>query len=136
MMSETERIGIMELVKRAEKVITEESVAEAMTQTGNVDYLIVDVRDVRERQRDGFIPKSFHCPRGMLEFWIDPKSPYFKTQFEGKRRIVFHCAADWRAMLCTHTAQQMGNDNVAYLKGGLTQWKEKGGCIEFQQPKK
>lgn len=134
-MSVPERLGVMDLVEQAQKVIKEESVADTMAQADNADYLIVDVRDIRERQRDGFIPQSFHCPRGMLEFWIDPKSPYFKTEFEGKSRIVFHCAADWRAMLCTHIAQRMGNDNVAYMKGGLAQWKETGGDVAFPKPK-
>ena len=135
-MSESERLGIMELVAQAEEMIAEESISQVMAQAAKADYLIVDVRDVRERQRDGFIPKRFHCPRGMLEFWIDPKSPYFKTEFADKSRIVFHCAADWRAMLCTHTAQRMGNDNVAYMKGGLTGWKEEGGEVAFPPPKK
>lgn len=134
-MSESKRLGVMDLVEQAAQVIAEESVAEAISKAGDTDYLIVDVRDVRERQRDGFIPQSFHCPRGMLEFWIDPQSPYFKTAFEGKSRIVFHCAADWRAMLCTHIAQRMGNENVAYMKGGLTQWKEEGGEVSFPKPK-
>ncbi len=91
--------------------------------------------DIRERQRDGFILESLHCPRGMLEFWIDPKSPYCKTEFEGKSRNVFLCAADWRAMLCTHTAQRMGNDKVASMKGGLTEWKEQGEAVGFPVPK-
>ena len=134
-MSESKRLGVMDFVEQAGKVITEEPVADVMMQADQTDYLIVDVRDIRERQRDGFIPQSFHCPRGMLEFWIDPESPYFKTEFEGKRRIVFHCAADWRAMLCTHVAQLMGNENVAYMKGGLTQWKEEGGAVAFPKPR-
>lgn len=134
-MSASERLGVMDLIAQAEREIQATSVEETMAQADQADYLIVDVRDVRERQRDGFIPQSFHCPRGMLEFWIDPKSPYFKTEFEDKSRIVFHCAADWRAMLCTHIAQRMGNDNVAYMKGGLTQWKERGGEVAFPPPK-
>ena len=66
---------------------------------GDPEVLIVDLRDIRERQRDGFIPGSFHCPRGMAEFWVDPDSPYFKDIFAQDRKFVFHCASGWRSAI-------------------------------------
>jgi rhodanese-related sulfurtransferase len=95
--------------------------------------LIVDVRDVRELEREGRIPGSFHCPRGMLEFWIDPASPYFRTEFGEEKRVVFHCALDWRSALATQTAQKMGLENVMHLRGGFKGWKEAGGKVETVQ---
>ena len=92
--------------------------------------MIVDIRDVRERQRDGFIPGSFHCPRGMLEFWIDPQSPYHKAVFAADKQFLFHCASDWRSALATQRAQEMGLRPVAHVVGGFNAWKKAGGPVE------
>jgi rhodanese-related sulfurtransferase len=81
--------------------------------------------------REGRIPGSFHCPRGVLDFWIDPASPYFKTEFGEEKHFVFHCTLDWRSALATQTAQRMGLGNVAHLKGGFKAWKEAGGAVEM-----
>lgn len=72
------------------------------------NLVVVDIRDVRERQRIGFIPGSFHAPRGMIEFWIDPDSPYFKPIFGEDKQFVFHCASGWRSALTVQTLQNMG----------------------------
>jgi rhodanese-related sulfurtransferase len=96
----------------------------------NGDFVIVDVRDIREIERDGRIPGSFHCPRGMLEFWIDPASPYFKAEFGENKRFLFLCALDWRSALATQTAQNMGLAKVAHIKGGFKAWKAAGGPVE------
>src|SRR4029078_4801577 len=101
----------------------------AMTLLAYHSCLIFEVRDARERARDGFIPHSFHCPRGMVEFWIDPDSPYFKQQFGTAPNLLFHCAADWRSMLTVHTVTLMGVEHAFHLAGGLKAWKDAGGPI-------
>ena len=102
-------------------------VEDAIAEARDPDCLIIDVRDVRERKRDGYIPNSFHCPRGMIEFWLDPESPYFKKVFDEKRRFLFHCKADWRSALTVQTVTIMGLENAAHIKGGLTAWCQAGG---------
>lgn len=127
------KIGYDALIDAARREIEEISPDElkAMRENGEAaDIALVDVRDVRELERDGAIPGAFHCPRGLLEFWIDPASPYFKPEFGQDKRFVFYCALDWRSALATQTAQNMGMRNVAHLKGGFKAWKEAGGEIE------
>ncbi|MFG1181259.1 rhodanese-like domain-containing protein [Xanthobacter versatilis] len=92
--------------------------------------LLVDVRDPRELEREGRIPGAFHCPRGMLEFWIDPESPYFKPPFGEDRPFIFLCAGGWRSALSAATAQDMGLDPVAHVGGGFKAWKDAGGPVE------
>ncbi|WP_300515439.1 rhodanese-like domain-containing protein [Aliiroseovarius sp.] len=94
------------------------------------DVVIVDLRDIRERQRSGFIPGAFHCPRGMVEFWIDPESPYFKEVFgqEGKR-YVFHCASGWRSAITVAQLNDMGFP-CAHLREGFSTWEAQGGPVE------
>lgn len=93
------------------------------------DVLVIDIRDVRERQRSGFIPGSFHAPRGMIEFWVDPDSPYFKEVFGEARKFVFHCASGWRSALTVATLQDMGFE-AAHLKEGFSTWEAQGGPVE------
>ncbi|HRO48617.1 MAG TPA: rhodanese-like domain-containing protein [Hyphomicrobium sp.] len=100
----------------------------ALRERGEV--LLVDLRDRRELERDGRIPGAFHCPRGMLEFWIDPESPYHKPVFAAPHRFVFYCASGWRSALATRTAQDMGLQPVAHLAGGFTAWCDAGFPIE------
>jgi len=92
--------------------------------------VFVDVRDIRELQRDGYIPGAFHAPRGMLEFWIDPDSPYHKPIFATGKSFVFYCALDWRATLSAQLAKRMGLAPVRHLEGGLKAWREAGCAIE------
>lgn len=94
--------------------------------------VVVDIRDVRERQRSGFIPGSFHAPRGMIEFWIDPDSPYFKPIFGEDKQFVFHCASGWRSALTVQTLQNMGFD-AAHLREGFSTWATQGGPVERAQ---
>lgn len=89
----------------------------------------VDLRDVRELERDGMIPGAFHAPRGMLEFWVDPASPYFKEVFGSGRRFVFYCASGWRSALATAAVQDMGLEPVCHLDGGFNGWKAAGGPV-------
>ena len=92
--------------------------------------VLVDLRDPREREREGKIPGAFHCPRGMLEFWIDPASPYAKPIFQEDKKFVFFCAGGWRSALAAQTAQKMGLQPVAHLGGGFEAWREAGGVVE------
>jgi rhodanese-related sulfurtransferase len=94
------------------------------------EIVLVDLRDPRERHREGLIPGAFHCPRGMLEFWIDPDSPYAKPVFQESRKFVFFCAGGWRSALAARTAQEMGLMPVAHIGGGFKAWREAGGAVE------
>jgi rhodanese-related sulfurtransferase len=94
------------------------------------DTLIVDLRDRRELEREGKITGAFHCPRGMLEFWIDPSSPYHKSALAETKQIVFYCASAWRSALAAKTAQDMGFENIAHIEGGFGAWKKAGGAVE------
>lgn len=89
----------------------------------------VDLRDPRERDRTGYIPGAFHCPRGMLEFWVDPESPYFKDVFAQDKKFVFHCASGWRSAISVVTLQEMGFE-AAHLQDGFGGWEKAGGPVE------
>jgi rhodanese-related sulfurtransferase len=100
------------------------------------EAVIVDIRDPRELEREGKIPGSFSCTRGMLEFWIDPASPYGKPIFQEDKKFIFHCASGWRSALAAKTAQDMGLKPVAHLGGGFTAWRDAGETVEKVEPKK
>lgn len=116
---------------RIEEIETEDAIAMA----ADPGVVFVDIRDPRERQRSGFIPGSFHAPRGMVEFWVDPESPYFKAIFAEDKKFVFHCASGWRSALTVATLQDMGFD-AAHLKHGFSSWERAGGPIEFPEDHK
>jgi rhodanese-related sulfurtransferase len=118
--------GIKDLIAEAErksKGITPEA---AKAKLDDPDTVFVDLRDVRELERDGMIPGAFHAPRGMLEFWVDPDSPYYKPVFAPGKTLILYCAADWRGVLSAATLTEMGVENVLHLEGGLGQWKKAG----------
>src|SRR5512146_4754 len=98
----------------------------AQARIGDEQTVFVDIRDVRELERDGMIPGAFHAPRGMLEFWVDPESPYFKPVFGEGRTYILYCAADWRAVLAAATLADMGLGDVLHLEGGFSEWKKAG----------
>ncbi|MBD8875277.1 rhodanese-like domain-containing protein [Roseibium polysiphoniae] len=123
------KISSAELVARARARIREVETQDGIAMMVDPDVVIVDLRDVRERQRSGFIPGSFHCPRGMAEFWVDPESPYFKDVFGEAKTFVFHCAAGWRSALTTATLNDMGFE-CAHLKDGFVDWVKAGGPVE------
>jgi len=126
--------SVEQIVAEAGKEIRALSVEEAKAMLGCDDVLFVDVRDVRELAESGRIPGARHVPRGLLEFWIDPASPYHKPFFAEDRTFVFYCALDWRSALAAKAAQDMGLAPVAHLAGGLEAWIEAGGPVE--PPKK
>ncbi len=90
------------------------------------DLVVIDLRDVRELQREGHLPGAVHAPRGMLEFWIDPESPYAKPIFQEEKRFVFYCQSGWRSALACAVASRMGLERASHLEGGFTAWKEAG----------
>jgi rhodanese-related sulfurtransferase len=119
------------LVEAAEREIESLSAQQAIGLHGRDDVVLVDLRDIRELQREGRVPGAFHCPRGMLEFWIDPASKYHKPVFAQDKRFVFFCAAGQRSALATQSAQRMGLAPVAHISGGFTAWKAAGGPVEM-----
>ena len=124
------KITSAEMVRAARTRITEIGTDELMTMLDDPDLVIVDIRDIRERQKSGFIPGSYHAPRGMLEFWVDPDSPYFKPVFgEADKRFVFHCAYGWRSALSVAALGDLGFD-AAHLKDGFSDWVKQGGPVE------
>ena len=125
----TEKRGYKQMVDEAYAQVTTLSTADAIKLANDPNVVFVDVRDVRELEREGLIPNSFNASRGMLEFWIDPESPYHKPIFAEKKRFVFYCAAGWRSALATKLAQEMGMENVAHIEGGFGAWKRAGGPI-------
>jgi rhodanese-related sulfurtransferase len=118
------------LVAAAEQEVETLGVADAIALHGRADVVFVDIRDVRELAREGRIPGAFHCPRGLLEFWVDPQSHYHKPVFAEDKRFVFFCAAGQRSALATATAQRMGLRPVAHIAGGFGAWKAAGGPVE------
>ncbi|MEM1363647.1 MAG: rhodanese-like domain-containing protein [Pseudomonadota bacterium] len=129
------KISVADMVAAARARIDEIETQDLITLLDDPDVVIVDIRDIRERQRTGAIPGSFHAPRGMIEFWVDPDSPYHKEIFaqEGKR-YVFHCASGWRSALTVATLQDMGFD-AAHLKEGFSTWQKQGGPVEAVEKK-
>ena len=126
--------SVAEMVAAARQRIEEIETKDALAMLDDPSVVFVDLRDVRERQRSGFIPGSFHCPRGMAEFWVDPESPYFKEIFGEDKRFVFHCASGWRSALTVATLKDMGFP-AAHLKDGFSDWQKQGGSVAFPEPK-
>ena len=118
------KIGYKELIARAMEQIETVSLEKAQDLLGDSDTVFVDIRDVRELEREGMIPNAIHAPRGMLEFWVDPDSPYYKPIFGEGKRLVLYCASAWRSALATETLQRMGVPNVSHLEGGFSAWKK------------
>src|SRR3990172_7571078 len=97
--------GVKHLLAEANAEIETIGAAEAIKLRDDADVVIVDLRDPRERDRDGYIPGAFHAPRGMLEFWIDPESPYHKEIFASGKSFIFYCNGAWRSALATDVAR-------------------------------
>ena len=124
------QVGYRALIEAAEREIETMSAMEAIAALGAVDVVCVDLRDIRELQREGKIPGAFHAPRGMLEFWVDPDSPYFKDVFGQPKRFVFYCQSGWRSALATQAVQRMGLQRTCHIGGGFAAWKAAGGPVE------
>jgi rhodanese-related sulfurtransferase len=124
------KAGYKALIEAAEREIETLDVAAARALLGNEDVVFVDLRDIRELTREGRIPGSFHAPRGMLEFWVDPESPYHKEVFSKGHRLVFYCQSGWRSALATQAVQAMGLERVCHVGGGFIAWKQSGAPVE------
>ncbi len=112
------------------------SVEDSASLLDDDDVVFVDLRDPRELEREGKVPDAFHAPRGMIEFWIDPTSPYYKEVFGSGKKMVFYCQSGWRSALTTKTVQDMGLDNVAHIGEGFRGWKDAGAPTETVEPRK
>ena len=121
--------GCKELVEEARRKIRTISIEEALRKNGDPGVVFVDLRDVRELEREGMVPGAFHAPRGMLEFWVDPASPYYKDIFGSGKEFVFYCASGWRSALATAAVQEMGLAPVCHIEGGFGAWKKAGGPV-------
>lgn len=118
--------GSKQLVSEARARIRTLSLEEAQARVGSPDAVFVDIRDVRELEREGMIPGAFHAPRGMLEFWVDPDSPYYKEIFGSGKEFILYCGSAWRSSLAAATLQDMGLAPVSHIEGGFTAWKQAG----------
>ena len=125
---------VKSMVAEAKSKINEIYAKEAIKLFNDENVVFIDIRDIRERQKLGFIPGSFHAPRGMLEFWIDPESPYFKDIFNTNKKYVFHCAAGWRSALAVSTLKDMGFE-ASHITDGFSGWVNEKGPIEFKSKK-
>lgn len=128
--------GCRQLVAAAEQEIETIGIVDALGLHGSDEVVFVDLRDVRELWREGLIPGAFHCPRGMLEFWIDPDSNYYKDIFACGKKFIFYCNLGWRSALAAQVSQQMGLTPVAHIGGGFDAWKEAGGPVALKDAKK
>ncbi len=129
------KVGYKALLEAAEaeiETLTPEAAAELLDDDG---VQFVDIRDIRELTREGKVPGAFHATRGMLEFWIDPDSPYYKELFGSGKRFVFYCQSGWRSALATQTVQRMGLPNVSHIGGGFRAWVDAGHPVETVEKK-
>ena len=122
--------GIKDLLCDANQIVTTVSIEKCKSLHKNKNFVFVDLRDYRELLKEGKIPGAFSCPRGMLEFWIDPDSPYHKEFFNQDKTYIFYCASAWRSALAAKAAMEMGLSPVVHLEGGFNEWLKKGGSIE------
>jgi rhodanese-related sulfurtransferase len=122
--------SVSQMLAEANAEIETVEAADAIKLKDEPNILFVDIRDIRELDRDGRIPGAFHAPRGMLEFWVDPASPYHKEIFASGKKFLFFCAGGGRSALAAQTLQQMGLEPVAHMGGGFGAWKAAGGPVE------
>ncbi|MFT6557448.1 MAG: rhodanese-related sulfurtransferase [Sneathiella sp.] len=127
---------VKQMVAAANEKIETLTTADAIALHGQEEVTFVDIRDVRELEREGQVPGAVHAPRGMLEFWVDPESPYHRDVFASGKKLIFFCAAGWRSALATATVKEMGLDNVAHIDGGFGAWRDQGGPVEERAAKK
>jgi len=125
--------GYQQLVAEAEKEIETLGIETALALHGSDDVVFVDLRDVRELWREGTIPGAFHCPRGLLEFWIDPDSIYYRDIFASGKKFLFFCNLGWRSALAAQICQRMGLTPVAHIGGGFDAWKAAGGPVAVKE---
>lgn len=118
------KLGYQELIAQAMAQIETVTLGQAEKLLDDSNTVFVDIRDVRELEREGMIPNALHAPRGMLEFWVDPESPYYNPIFGEGKRLLLYCGSSWRSALATETLQRMGVPDVCHLEGGFSAWKK------------
>jgi len=118
--------GCQQLVREALEKIMTLKLADARARLDDPEAVFVDIRDVRELEREGMIPGAFHAPRGMLEFWVDPDSPYYKEIFGSGKTFILYCGSAWRSALATAMLQEMGLAPLTHIEGGFSAWKKAG----------
>ena len=128
--------GFKALLEQANAEIETVELVTARGLLDNENIVFVDIRDVRELERDGMLPGAFHAPRGMMEFWVDPESPYHKPLFAEDKKFIFYCASAWRSALTTKTVRDMGLTNVAHLQGGFKLWEQAGNPVVSREENK
>ena len=126
--------GIKQLCAEAARDIETMTVAQVMAVKDDPDVQLVDIRDIRELWRDGAIPGASHAPRGMLEFWVDPDSPYYREEFGSGKKFIFYCAGGMRSALACRAVQRMGLAPVAHMAGGFGAWVKAGLPVEKKEP--
>ena len=124
------KVGAKQLVAEANANIETLSIESAIALYGDANTVLVDIRDVRELKREGKVPGALHAPRGMLEFWVDPDSPYYREIFGSSKKFVFFCAGGLRSALATAQLQRMGLEPVAHIEGGFGAWRDAGGPVD------
>ena len=129
-------VGFQELLAEANAEVEAIAPGHLAHQLGDEDLVLIDLRDIRELEREGKLPAAVHTPRGMLEFWIDPESPYAKPIFQEDKRFVFYCQSGWRSALATAVAKRLGLQRASHLEGGFLAWKDSGGATEAHIRKK
>ena len=127
--------GVRDLCAEAEKEIENIAIESALELANDPNVQLVDIRDVRELERDGQVPGALHAPR-VLEFWVDPDSPYYREVFGQDKKYVLFCAGGLRSALATKRLQDMGFGPVAHVVGGYGAWKQAGGPTEARPTKK
>ena len=115
-----------DMVAEAKARVENLTVEQAADEIERGDALLLDIREPEERTADGSIPEAVPAPRGMLEFWADPSSPYHRDEFQPERRIILHCASGGRSALAAHTLQELGYRDVAHMDGGIKAWNASG----------
>ncbi|MEI8305235.1 MAG: rhodanese-like domain-containing protein [Burkholderiales bacterium] len=128
--------GYQQLIDEARARIVTLPTDQAIARHGDPDTVFVDIRDVRELEREGMVPGAFHAPRGMLEFWADPDSPYYKPVFGSGKHLVLYCQSAWRSSLAAAALTDMGVPNVSHFEGGFRAWKDAGGPVAQREPHK
>src|SRR4030081_682967 len=134
-MAQNITVHVDDLGAAAEREVETLRAADAVKLHGRPDVVLVDIRDIRELDRDGRVPGAFHCPRGLLEFWVDPQSPYHKPVFAQDKRFVFFCAGGLRSGLRRPPRARLGAGAGGRVGGGCAAWKEAGGPVEAPEPR-
>jgi rhodanese-related sulfurtransferase len=133
-LSDAQQKTAAEMVGEAKERVENLTPEEVAAEVEGGEAILIDIREDDERVQSGAIPNAVRAPRGMLEFWADPTSPYHREEFDPARRTILYCASGGRSALAADTLQRMGYGNVAHLDGGIKAWKEGGNPVEEIQP--